>query len=207
MILRHRGIKLFAKSCTTSKWTPNLFLFILGRVMSGIIPKECNFPFTKLRFKTFLFLNIPNILLQCKTWKPSLTSPAYQSSHWTSAESPKGQIYTGSKPESRNQWPLTPTTQRQKELAVLSLQQSTAASPFGLLWEPGGSLLWLPGSIPAPAEQRRFGQLGWVTPMGWALRLGLDSLPGKVHLPATEPWKSSYQDKKWNPWLLVIADN
>lgn len=71
--LRHRGIKLFAKSHTISKWTlcPNLFLFILGRVISGIISKERNFPFTKLRFKTFLFLNIPNILLQLKTWKPS----------------------------------------------------------------------------------------------------------------------------------------
>ena len=99
MILRHRGIELFAKSHTTSKWTPNLFLFILGRVMSGIFSKERNFPFTKLRFRTFLFLNILNILLQLKTWKPSLTFPCISIITLNFSRVPKGPDIHGVKAE------------------------------------------------------------------------------------------------------------
>ena len=66
----------------------------------------------------------------------------------------------------------------------------------------------MPGSIPAPAEQHRFGQLGWVTPVGCALRLGLDSLlPPGFAFPLQKLERAAPKTKSEPPWLLVIADN
>lgn len=156
--------------------------------MSGIISKEHNFPFTKLRFKTFLFLNIPNILLQLKTWKPSFPCISIITLNFSRA--PKGPDMHGVK----NRWPPTPTTQRPKELAVLACSNQRLPHPsvFSRNLEVLSSP-WLPGSISAPAEQRRFGQLGWVTPGGCALRLGLDSLPRN---PAARGSPSRYRTSK-----------